>query len=106
MSWGPDVDGVNGVYLGKNVVTCAGAAIAKAVKQVPGWGDVQMLQVLQMLQVRVLHTGAAIAKAVEQVPGDVQMLQMLQVLRVFQVRKGDHCDICQAAGPQGHTRRR
>ena len=34
MSWGPDCDGVNGVYLGKNVVTCAGAAIATVIRQV------------------------------------------------------------------------
>eukprot|EP00775_Hariotina_reticulata_P006451 gene6451-6680_t len=27
MSWGPDPDGVNGVYLGKNVVTCAAGAL-------------------------------------------------------------------------------
>jgi hypothetical protein len=27
MSWGPDPDGVNGVYLGKNVVTCAASAL-------------------------------------------------------------------------------
>jgi hypothetical protein len=34
MSWGPDGDGVNGVYLGKNVVTCAGAAIEDVMRQV------------------------------------------------------------------------
>ena len=34
MSWGPDGSGVNGVYLGKNVVTCAGGAIEAVVRQV------------------------------------------------------------------------
>ncbi|GAX73324.1 hypothetical protein CEUSTIGMA_g778.t1 [Chlamydomonas eustigma] len=32
MSWGPDGDGVNGVYLGKNLVACAGAAIESAIR--------------------------------------------------------------------------
>lgn len=34
MSWGPDKDGVNGVYLGKNVITCAGTAIEAAIRLV------------------------------------------------------------------------
>lgn len=34
MSWGPDPDGVNGVYLGKNVVTCAADALEKCLQVV------------------------------------------------------------------------
>ncbi|KAF8069577.1 KCS2 [Scenedesmus sp. PABB004] len=34
MSWGPDPDGVNGVYLGKNVVACAGAALDACLRAV------------------------------------------------------------------------
>ena len=34
MSWGPDKQGINGVYLGKNVIECAGAAIKAVVTQV------------------------------------------------------------------------
>ena len=34
MSWGPDGAGVNGVYLGKNVVKCAGGAIEDVMRQV------------------------------------------------------------------------
>jgi hypothetical protein len=30
MSWGPDPDGVNGVYLGKNVASEAGKALKMA----------------------------------------------------------------------------
>eukprot|EP00798_Chlamydomonas_sp_ICE-L_P032110 gene32110-16627_t len=34
MSWGPDTSGVNGVYLGKDVIDCAGAAIEEAVTKI------------------------------------------------------------------------
>jgi 3-ketoacyl-CoA synthase len=34
MSWGPDPDGVNGVYLGKNVVTEAGKALSHCMKSI------------------------------------------------------------------------
>jgi hypothetical protein len=34
MSWGPDPDGVNGVYLGKNVVSCAADALQRCLRQI------------------------------------------------------------------------
>jgi hypothetical protein len=34
MSWGPDSTGINGVYLGKNVVTEAGRALEKCMRRV------------------------------------------------------------------------
>ena len=43
MSWGPDSYGVNGVHLGKEVPTCAGAAITAActaiAPQILSWSD-------------------------------------------------------------------
>ncbi len=39
MSWGPDSSGVNGVYLSKDVIKCAGGAIKQAVTKV--WGGQQ-----------------------------------------------------------------
>lgn len=34
MSWGPDAEGVNGVYLGKTLVTSAAAAIEEVIRKV------------------------------------------------------------------------
>lgn len=34
MSWGPDPDGVNGVYLGKNVVAVASDALTQCMRAV------------------------------------------------------------------------
>eukprot|EP00955_Chlamydomonas_euryale_P070785 360861-Chlamydomonas_euryale.AAC.9 len=39
MSWGPDKNGVDGVFLGKNVVACAGSAIEDVVTQVGRWAQ-------------------------------------------------------------------
>lgn len=38
MSWGPDAKGINGVYLGKNVIKCAGAVVTETLVKASAGG--------------------------------------------------------------------